>query len=33
VTGDDLDSAVLIVGEPAANAARHGRADMALVLV
>ncbi|MFI6979188.1 ATP-binding protein [Embleya sp. NPDC050154] len=33
VTGDDLDSAVLIVGEPAANAARHGRADMAIILV
>ncbi|WP_331772839.1 ATP-binding protein (plasmid) [Embleya sp. NBC_00888] len=32
VTGDDLDSAVLIVGELAANAARHGRADMTLVL-
>ncbi|MYS80908.1 ATP-binding protein [Embleya scabrispora] len=33
VTGDDLDSAVLIVGELAANAARHGHADMALALV
>ncbi|MGW1998271.1 ATP-binding protein [Embleya sp. NPDC001921] len=33
VIGDDLDSAVLIVGELAANAARHGRADMTLVLV
>ncbi|MYS82109.1 ATP-binding protein [Embleya scabrispora] len=32
VAGDDLDSAVLVVGELAGNAARHGRADMTLVL-
>ncbi|WP_331773345.1 ATP-binding protein (plasmid) [Embleya sp. NBC_00888] len=32
VAGDDLDSAVLVVGELAGNAARHGRADMTLTL-
>jgi anti-sigma regulatory factor (Ser/Thr protein kinase) len=30
---DDQDSALLIIGELAANAAQHGRADMALHLV
>jgi anti-sigma regulatory factor (Ser/Thr protein kinase) len=33
VAADSLDCATLIVGELAANAARHGRADMTLSLV